>query len=364
MARRSFLLCMALSCAITALAQSTASMSVQAGAYGFNVKKHVVTNAQTAHLFSTTVYKGGISASPDPTFLPTLFNFTAFLYSAGDTISIGSPLLTNGSDSTVTVGYSVLIPNVIDRNRLRFIRIQAVENGTVIRTATIAASNLLVGNNYVSSTFNGVGNKELNFRLSVSSNTNSTAMVSISDFAADKIFIVLPVTFYNVSVKKENSAVAVLWKTGNEADVKQYEVERSRDGRSFFTAGVVPANKSEQYVFTDYNAKGKTLYRIRSVDLDGKYQFSSTVFIDNSKTNKLKAFPSPARSTVKLFHDKAGENTIITIYNAAGMKLREKKPAGGSIQTEIELNGLPGGNYFIVFLQPGKNTESTTIIKQ
>jgi hypothetical protein len=355
---------MALFPAMAATAQSTTSASVQSGAYGFTVKKRVVTNAQTAYLFSTTVYKGGIPASPDPTFLPTWFNFTAFLYSAGDTVSMGSPLITNGSDSTITVGYLVTIPNTIDRNRLRLLRIQAIENGTVIRSTTISASGLLVGNNYVSTTFNGVGNKELSFRLSVTSNTNSTAMVSISDFAADKIFIVLPVTFYNVTAKKLNGEALVQWKTGDEVDVKHYEVEKSRDGRSYSTAGIVAATKSSLYRFSDSDVSGKIYYRIKSVDTDGKFQFSSTVMLDNRNENALKVFPSPALSTATVQHEKAEVNTVVVLYNVAGSKLSEIKPASGTMQTTVNLNGLPGGTYIIAIHRQGKKAESTTIIKQ
>jgi hypothetical protein len=236
----------------------------------------------------------------------------------------------------------------------------------VIGSTTIDASSLIIGDNYLSANFYGVNNKSLTFRLSVTSNTNSTASVTVSDFAADKIFVVLPVSFYDVSAKASGDKTSIRWKVGDETDVKEYSIEKSTGENIFRSIGSIPATKKNEYYYEDAEpVTGKVYYRIRSIDLDGKFQISNTVVFNSPRRSAaLQAWPSPANQMVRVKHIISNSPGVIRLYNVAGSILKEEKTFPGDVENTMELVGLSRGTYLIKYAEAYGNEQVTTIIKQ
>lgn len=111
-----------------------------------------------------------------------------------------------------------------------------------------------------------------------------------NDFAVDDIALAVcpeggpaPVTFTNVSAKVKGSGITVEWGTSQEANNDHFEVERSSDGNTGWQsiASVKGAGYSQvprsYSVYDEKPLAGFNYYRIRQVDLDGKFDFSKTV---------------------------------------------------------------------------------------
>ncbi|WP_446909669.1 hypothetical protein, partial [Klebsiella pneumoniae] len=69
-----------------------------------------------------------------------------------------------------------------------------------------------------------------------------------------------------------------------EKNMKQYEIEKSADGRHFTVAATANAksnnNSSVNYEWLDVNALvGNNYYRIKSIDINGQVQYSNIVKI-------------------------------------------------------------------------------------
>jgi hypothetical protein len=80
--------------------------------------------------------------------------------------------------------------------------------------------------------------------------------------------------------------------------MKQYEVERSDDGNHFSKAGAVKANNNAatNYSWTDVNpGNGLNYYRIKSIDINDKIEYSKIVKVQNSKniSQDIMIFPNP-----------------------------------------------------------------------
>jgi hypothetical protein len=175
----------------------------------------------------------------------------------------------------------------------------------------------------------------------------------------------LPVNFLSFDVKKEITGIQLTWKVGTEDNVLKYEVEKSKDGKTFTTIGEVNASAQNQYSFMDKQLLDKSFYRIKSVDYDSKYKYSGIVYFNNGKTSVvLKAYPIPAHQETILQYPTAKSNSKISITAGDGRVLQEIRPNQGSQQTLISLNNMKAGLYLISYEDGEGNSETIKFIKQ
>lgn len=209
------------------------------------------------------------------------------------------------------------------------------------------------------------------FRVEISYRNSAGCDWIFDDFSlgGDQGAIILPVTFLGINAKKEiNNTVSLKWDVADEIDVRGYEVEKSTNGVTFTKVGYVTANGKPAYSFADgQGTDGVVYYRVKNVDIDGKYKYSSVVKL-NGKTNAsstlLKAFPIPAQNQVTLQHEKLGATGSITLTTLSGQVVKRITPGAQAIQTVIDLNGTQPGMYLLQTTNANGNTESTKIVKQ
>ena len=147
----------------------------------------------------------------------------------------------------------------------------------------------------------------------------------------------LPVRFSLFNAKKVSTGVAVIWN----------EVQRSADGKNFNTIGSVDAIGQRTYSFTDTKAINNAYYRIKSVDADGKFMYSTVINIKGDKsTVVLKAFPMPVQKELTLQHSAATTSSTLTIVSADGRMVKSMLLIAGEQQTSIDLSAAKPGLYF------------------
>ncbi|MFT3682133.1 MAG: T9SS type A sorting domain-containing protein [Ferruginibacter sp.] len=123
-------------------------------------------------------------------------------------------------------------------------------------------------------------------------NTNGTSKVDFNitadagSKAANRFRVVfknakaatLPVSFTNVKAWSQNGKVTVQWNVENELNIRQYEIERSTDGRTFTKTGLVPAGGANTYNWIDeYATAAGNYYRVVSVEAGDKMLYSRVV---------------------------------------------------------------------------------------
>lgn len=141
---------------------------------------------------------------------------------------------------------------------------------------------------------------------------------------------VLPIVFSSVSGSAVNCGNLIKWSTSQEQNCKQFEVESSLDGRNYRVLGIVAAtgfsSVNRDYSFTD-NAPsaGRTYYRIKNVDMDGKYNYSQGVLLVNKcKEPQVSLFPNPvtAMQVANLVVKNFGNTIKGTLFDAAGKRVQ------------------------------------------
>lgn len=176
----------------------------------------------------------------------------------------------------------------------------------------------------------------------------------------------LPVKFSGFDAKKEGSGVKLTWNVETEENLAGYQVERSNDGTRFMAIGTVQAEGRSTYSFTDAQPlTGKVFYRIKSLDIDGKFMYSPIVSLNGTKSSLvLKAFPIPVVRAVTIQHTAANILTRVSISSEDGRLIKSIIPANGSIQTTIDLSSAKPGLYFVRFDNGNGETETLKIMKQ
>lgn len=185
---------------------------------------------------------------------------------------------------------------------------------------------------------------------------NRNPFVDNPDFA-DSIFkcasysCIVPVVLLDFDAKLNGNTVQVKWNVNKEINFSRYEIQRSIDGRNFYTIGSVAGANQTNYSFTDVNLTNSKnfFYRIRMVDMDGKYSFSKVVVIKLTHhfANAL-VYPNPANNTLTVELKSAlTERGILSINDIAGRLLLTKNINAAQNKIQLNIQHLPAGRYFL-----------------
>ena len=182
----------------------------------------------------------------------------------------------------------------------------------------------------------------------------------------------LPVTFSDIRGEIfDRDSVAISWANLSEASVQHYEIESSADGSAFVSLDIVAAsgNNGERsdyrkVIFSNLSAH----YRIKAVEINGSFFYSKVINVKISVPMKVESFsvyPNPVTGeqiNVKLINAKAGRY-LFFVLSPLGVKSKLKMidHEGGDLYRQIELHGLPRGNYKVV-LQGTERKYSQNII--
>ena len=206
---------------------------------------------------------------------------------------------------------------------------------------------------------------KISITFNVTGNTNNT--VTVDNYSTNLVesLVPLPVKFSSLDAKAINNSVSLKWVVGSEINVTGYEIEKSSDGRNFSKIGFVSAAAQTSYSFVDTKPSAVSYYRIKSVDGDGKYAYSTVTLIKAGKsTIVLKAFPSPFTNSLSVQHATAAAGSLITINSEDGRLIKSVAPVPGTQQTDIDLTTAKPGMYLIRFAIGNKDVQTLKILKQ
>lgn len=208
------------------------------------------------------------------------------------------------------------------------------------------------------------------FRIELTPNTGAgqaNQNITFDDFRTNGTLsqAPLPVNFIGFEAKKLNNNVQLVWKIAGEENVDRYEVERSEDGRSFTTIGTVARHGKDTYTYLDGNSPATSYYRIKNVDNDGKFKYSSIARLVNGKSDiVLKAFPQPVQTQLTLQHPGITGKALISVSTADGRVVRTITPAANAMQTYVDMSGLKAGMYMLRFDGGDGTTQTMKLVKQ
>lgn len=182
--------------------------------------------------------------------------------------------------------------------------------------------------------------------ISLSTATSSAGQVAT--FFTNLVSAVLPVNLTAFNAQKNGNSGLLQWQTATEINAAYYNVERSFDGINFTTVSKVNAKGQASNTYTFNDAAGlsstNTYYRLKIVDNNGNYKYSSIVRLANGQGIKVSVYPNPASDVVTVSGLKANDN--IKLLSIDG-KLLLQQNASGAQSMIVNIAKYKPGTYIL-----------------
>jgi len=183
--------------------------------------------------------------------------------------------------------------------------------------------------------------------------------------------IALPVNllFFTSSVK--NKSISLKWATAQEQNSAYYVIEKSKDGINFNTLSrnIQAAGTSgsiKEYEYIDQASSSVSYYRLKQVDIDGKFTYSSVITgaLDVVLSSKTASF-SPD-GTLQINLNSSGTNSFkIDVYSSLGQLLKSADYTIEFGDNAIEIKDLNAdhGIYTLVLTDKYGISETIRVVK-
>ena len=159
------------------------------------------------------------------------------------------------------------------------------------------------------------------------------------------------------TAKMVGNTVEFSWVATSENNMKTYELEKSVNGSSFASIGLISAQNNAapyQYTYSDGTpSEGYNDYRLSSTDKTGKVTYSSILKIDNSyRKPDLKVIPNPVKNGVlnlQISNLEGGKYNLL-LYNNEGRQVFGRSfdyTSGSATETVYLPQNLSAGSYFL-----------------
>ena len=183
-----------------------------------------------------------------------------------------------------------------------------------------------------------------------------------SEFGVAAPTSALPIELIDISAVGIVDHIDVTWNVGNEINFSHYELERSEDGTTFeYIAdidGTGGINSPQTYIYNDYDVRyfQNFYYRVRSVDLDGSYDYSPVV-VASLKTDltvfgegSVSVYPNPTSDNFMIGINSGMDRELdIKVYNSPGQIVEDLplKLMSGNTVVKISADAWAPGVYYV-----------------
>ncbi len=136
------------------------------------------------------------------------------------------------------------------------------------------------------------------------------------------------------------------WQTKNENDVSSFEVEYSTDGVAFFSAGTTIAKNENRsvYSFRHYTNNSTLFYRLKTINLNGKVEYSNIIKLNNKTLIQEKLiYPLNGSTNLIWLNVASNEKVSFQLFNFSGQSVLTIPSYNNN--KIIDLQKLPTGIY-------------------
>jgi photosystem II stability/assembly factor-like uncharacterized protein len=170
----------------------------------------------------------------------------------------------------------------------------------------------------------------------------------------------VPVELVSFSAEQNEDEIQLSWITATELNNQGFEIERKiidNWEKIGYVSGNGTTTEMQYYSFTDniklVNNVDQIYYRLKQIDFDGTYEYSSEVVVEISKVNSYllnQNYPNPFNpSTIISFQLAESRFVTLKVYDVLGNEVatlvNEEKPAG-KFEVEFNSTDLSSGIYY------------------
>lgn len=194
-----------------------------------------------------------------------------------------------------------------------------------------------------------------------------TLNITATDVTLTKTSFALPLVWGEFTASEKDGNVNLSWVTLQEWNTSHFTIEHSTNGSQFTAIGTVAAKgnssieSSYSFVHTTPSSNSFNYYRIKDIDIDGKYFYSKIVKLQvgNARTRLVITGPNPAANTLQVV---TKDNDItIDVVNTSGVIVKKWSLQAGT--HPMNISDLPAGAYHLIISQHQKRIDTQQIIK-
>ena len=189
----------------------------------------------------------------------------------------------------------------------------------------------------------------------------------------------LPVQLTSFSGQAQSTYSDLTWNTAQEVNSEAFEVEASRDGRSFSKVARVAAagnsTTAHRYAYRHATSQaGIRYYRLRQVDIDGSSTYSSVLTLTTrlaAGNLRVTAGPNPFESSLNIYLSSPGvlpAQATVELHTLTGRRVYQRTfrpgPAQAAALELTDLSGLPAGIYLARVVTGDGRTTTLKVVKQ
>ncbi|MFY8127869.1 MAG: glycosyl hydrolase [Chitinophagaceae bacterium] len=175
----------------------------------------------------------------------------------------------------------------------------------------------------------------------------------------------LPISLLNFELQRQKNDILLSWKTTQEINASEFELQRSNDAKEFISIGTIKSHNKidgSNYSFLDKNVTANiNYYRLKMIDKDGSFKYSK--ILKNSKNEdelSLEIYPNfTSGESIHVVYKNATANAEIKIVDLNGKMINVLKIKNSNGIYKLETNQLTKGMYVVVL----QNFEKTLIKK-
>lgn len=161
-------------------------------------------------------------------------------------------------------------------------------------------------------------------------------------------FLPVDLIYFNGSISDKGIST-LSWESASEEAFSHYELQHSTDASQFEFIARVSTQGERQYSQTHSSVVGVNFYRLKMVDLDGTFQYSNIVQLNNDGsglTPEINIYPNPANRVLNLLLPENVEIDAVSVVNADGRLVLKRESVGAS-SLSLDISLLPAGTYFV-----------------
>jgi serine protease AprX len=166
--------------------------------------------------------------------------------------------------------------------------------------------------------------------------------------------VTLPVSLVSFKIVNNQNRNKLEWITAFEKNHSHFEIEKSNNGSEFLQLGFVKggefSKETKHYEFVDMLnvSEELTYYRLKMVDLDGKFEYSKIVSIKNETDFEMKIIENPISDELAIqFGNKIKGEINVQIFDLLGKNIFAKQMNVQSNQLKINVINWNNGEYIL-----------------
>ena len=171
----------------------------------------------------------------------------------------------------------------------------------------------------------------------------------------------------NLKAESRNGNVGLTWNTVSEQDLREFEIEYSRDGRYYQNLGFIPARNhpnGDLYEFEHtVSYSDSAFYRLKLVDQNGRWLYTDPILYYVNKISAFFVYPSVITTSVmNIFIQEPFYS--LEVVNMNGAVMLKQNLSGKTGRISVPFSPLLSAGVYIVQLRNYEKTITEKVVIQ